>query len=122
MPKKVNEQITDSVTQTNTQVLAGSPANAMGNLFTSMGLAMSNLNNNATSAQQQANIGMQAATVQGVNALTAIGTAVLGRATEAIVKKTKNKPLANVTLLLKVPVDPMANSVNDIGLFFRSEP
>ena len=87
MPKKVNEQITDSVTQTNTQVLAGSPANAMGNLFTSMGLAMSNLNNNATSAQQQANIGMQAATVQGVNALTAIGTAVLGRATEAIVDK-----------------------------------
>ncbi|AIS57989.1 glycerol-3-phosphate dehydrogenase subunit C [Vibrio coralliilyticus] len=87
MPKKVNEQITDSVTQTNTQVLAGSPANAMGNLFTSMGLAMSNLNNNATSAQQQANIGMQAATVQGVNALTAIGTAVLGRATEAIVEK-----------------------------------
>ena len=86
MPKKVNEQITDSVTQTNTQVLAGSPANAMGNLFTSMGLAMSNLNNNATSAQQQANIGMQAATVQGVNALTAIGT-VLGRATEAIVEK-----------------------------------
>ena len=72
MPKKVNEQITDSVTQTNTQVLAGSPANAMGNLFTSMGLAMSNLNNNATSAQQQANIGMQAATVQGVNALTAL--------------------------------------------------
>ncbi|NOI74129.1 glycerol-3-phosphate dehydrogenase subunit C [Vibrio coralliilyticus] len=87
MPKKVNEQITDSVTQTNTQVLAGSPANAMANLFTSMGLAMSNLNNNATSAQQQANIGMQAATVQGVNALTAIGTAVLGRATEAIVEK-----------------------------------
>ncbi|EEX32850.1 MULTISPECIES: RebB family R body protein [Vibrio] len=87
MPKKVNEQITDSVTQTNTQVLAGSPANAMGNLFTSIGLAMSNLNNNATSAQQQANIGMQAATVQGVNALTAIGTAVLGRATEAIVEK-----------------------------------
>lgn len=59
----------------------------MGNLFTSMGLAMSNLNNNATSAQQQANIGMQAATVQGVNALTAIGTAVLGRATEAIAEK-----------------------------------
>lgn len=87
MPKKVNEQITDSVTQTNTQVLAGAPANAMGNLFTSMGLAMSNLNNNATSFQQQATIGMQAATVQGVNSLTAMGTAVLGRAAEAIVEK-----------------------------------
>ncbi len=92
MPKskdevKVNEQITDSVTQTNTQVLASSPSNAMGNLYTSMGLAMSNLNNNATNAQQQANIGMQAATVQGVNALTAIGTAALSRATEEIVEK-----------------------------------
>ncbi|CCN35158.1 conserved hypothetical protein [Vibrio nigripulchritudo SFn27] len=87
MPNKVNEKITDSVTQTNTQVLASSPSNAMGNLYTSMGLAMSNLNNNATNAQQQANIGMQAATVQGVNALTAIGTAALSRATEEIVEK-----------------------------------
>ncbi|PKF80447.1 glycerol-3-phosphate dehydrogenase subunit C [Vibrio sp. vnigr-6D03] len=86
-PLKVNEQITDSVTQTNTQVLASAPSNAMGNLYTSMGLAMSNLNNNATNAQQQANIGMQAATVQGVNALTAIGTAALSRATEEIVEK-----------------------------------
>lgn len=87
MAKTVNEQITDSITQTNTQVLAGTPANAMGNLYTAMGLAMSNLNMNATNAQQQANIGMQAATVQGVNSLTAIGSAVLGRAAEGVVEK-----------------------------------
>ncbi len=87
MAKKVNEQITDSITQTNTQVLGSAPATAMGNLFTAMGLAMSNMNNNATNAQQQAQIGMQAATVQGVNALTAMGTAVLGRATEEVVEK-----------------------------------
>lgn len=89
MSKKleVNEQITDSLTQTNTQVLGITPASAMGNLYTSMGLAMANLNSNAVSAQQQANIGMQAATVQGVNSLTAIGSAVLSRASEEIVEK-----------------------------------
>ncbi|WP_047042707.1 RebB family R body protein [Vibrio mexicanus] len=87
MAKKVNEQITDSITQTNTQVIGSAPSNAMGNLYTAMGLAMSNMNNNATSAQQQAQIGMQTATVQGVNSLTAMGTAVLGRATEEVVEK-----------------------------------
>jgi O-antigen/teichoic acid export membrane protein len=90
MAKKVDEQITDSVTQTGTQVLAGVPANAMGNLFTAIGQAMSNMNTNAASAQQQANISVQAATVQGVNALTAIGSAVLGRATESIIEEDKN--------------------------------
>jgi hypothetical protein len=60
---------------------------AMGSFYTSMGLALSNSNNNATAAQQQASITMQAATVQGVNALGAIGSAVLGRTAEAIVEK-----------------------------------
>ncbi|MDN3610574.1 RebB family R body protein [Vibrio ostreicida] len=87
MAKNVNEQVTDSITQTNTQVLGSTPANAMGNLFTAIGLAMSNMNNNATHTQQQAQIGMQAATVQGVNSLTTIGTAVLGRTTEEVVEK-----------------------------------
>lgn len=85
--KKVNEDVTDSITQTNTQVLASVPADAMGNLFASMGLALSNLNLNATSAQQQAQVGMQAATVQGINSLTALGSAVLGRASEEVVEK-----------------------------------
>ncbi|ADZ91901.1 RebB family R body protein [Marinomonas mediterranea] len=85
--KLVNEQITDSITQTNTQVVGSAPSTAMGNFYTAMGLAMSNLNNNATNSQQQANITMQSATVQGVNGLAAIGTAVLGRASEGIVEK-----------------------------------
>lgn len=84
---KVNETITDSVTQVNTKVLADTPAMAMGNLYTAMGLAMSNSGMNATSAQQQAGIVMQAATVQGVNSLTAIGSAVIGRSAEEIVEK-----------------------------------
>ena len=87
MAKTVNEQITDSVTQVNTKVLGDAPAMAMGNLFTATGLALSNAGNNATSAQQHAGITMQAATVQGVNSLGAIGSAVLGRAAEAVVEK-----------------------------------
>ncbi|WDE10824.1 RebB family R body protein [Thalassomonas haliotis] len=83
----VNEQITDSLTQVNTKVVAEAPAMAMGNLYTSMGLAISNASLNATSAQQQAGITMQSATVQGINSLTAIGSAVLGRAAEGVIEK-----------------------------------
>ena len=87
MAKTVNESITDSITQTNTKVLADAPAMAMGNLYTAIGQAMSLASNNATSGQQQAQITVQAATVQGVNSMTAIGAAVLGRAAEGIVEK-----------------------------------
>lgn len=87
MAKTVNESITDSITQTNTKVLADAPAMAMGNLYTAIGQAMSLASNNSTSAQQQAQITVQAATVQGVNSMTAIGAAVLGRAAEGIVEK-----------------------------------
>ncbi len=83
----MNEQVTDSITQVNTKVLGDAPAMAMGNFYTSMGLDLSNANNNATTSQQQASITMQAATVQGVNALGAIGSAVVGRAAEGIAEK-----------------------------------
>ncbi|KZN35406.1 RebB family R body protein [Pseudoalteromonas luteoviolacea] len=83
----VNKQITDSITQVNTKVLADNPAMAMGNLYASMGAALSNAGNNATNAQQQAAITVQAATIQGVNALGAVGSAVLGRAAAAITEK-----------------------------------
>ncbi|AWB67501.1 glycerol-3-phosphate dehydrogenase subunit C [Saccharobesus litoralis] len=87
MSKTVNEKITDSVTQVNTKVIGDAPAMAMGNLYSMMGLAISNAALNATSGQQQAGITMQSATVQGVNALGAIGSAVLGRAAEGVVEK-----------------------------------
>ncbi len=87
MAKTVNEKITDSVTQVNTKVLADAPAMAMGSLYTAMGQALANSGSNVTAAQQQAQITMQAATVQGVNSLGAIGSAVLGRATEEIIEK-----------------------------------
>lgn len=83
----VNEQITDSVTQVNTKVVGETPAMAMGNLLMSTSQALSNAAHNATVAQQQANITMQAATVQGVNSLMSTGSAVIGRSAEEIIEK-----------------------------------
>ncbi|UAA37899.1 RebB family R body protein [Paraneptunicella aestuarii] len=83
----VNEQITDSVTQVNTKVVGESPAMAMGNLLMSTSQALANAAHNATAAQQQAQITMQAATVQGVNSLMAIGSSVVGRSAEGIIEK-----------------------------------
>lgn len=83
----VNEQITDSVTQVNTKVVGETPAMAMGNLLMSTSQALSNAAHNATGAQQQAQITMQAATVQGVNSLMSIGSSVIGRAAEGVIEK-----------------------------------
>ena len=83
----VNEQVTDSVTQVNTKVVGETPAMAMGNLLMSTSHALSNAAHNATAAQQQAQITMQAATVQGVNSLMAIGSSVIGRCAEGIIEK-----------------------------------
>ena len=83
----VNEQITDSVTQVNTKVVGETPAMAMGNLLMATSQALGNSAHNATAAQQQAQITMQAATVQGVNSLMAIGGAVIGRSAEGIIEE-----------------------------------
>lgn len=83
----VNEQITDSVTQVNTKVVGETPAMAMGNLLMATSQALGASSHNATAAQQQAQITMQAATVQGVNSLMAIGSSVIGRSAEGIIEK-----------------------------------
>lgn len=83
----VNEQVTDSVTQVNTKVVGETPAIALGNLQMSTSQALANAALNASGAQQQATITMQAATVQGVNALMSTGSAVIGRSAEGIIEK-----------------------------------
>ncbi|NVK72142.1 glycerol-3-phosphate dehydrogenase subunit C [Marinomonas sp. CT5] len=83
----VNEQVTDSVTQVNTKVVGETPAMAMGNLLMSTSHALGTSAHNATAAQQQAQITMQAATVQGVNSLMAIGSSVIGRSAEGVIEK-----------------------------------
>ncbi|ALO41668.1 RebB family R body protein [Pseudoalteromonas sp. SS15] len=82
----VNPQVTDSVTQVNTKVVGETPAMAMGNLLMSTSQALGNAAHNATAAQQQAAITMQAATVQGVNSLMSIGSSVIGRSAESIIE------------------------------------
>ncbi len=83
-PTAVNNQITDSVTQANVQTLASSPAVAMGNLYQATAQALANAAHNATTAQQQANIMAQAATVMGVATLYSIDTASTGISTKTI--------------------------------------
>ena len=82
----VNPQVTDSVTQVNTKVVGETPEMAMGNLLMSTSQALGNAAHNATAAQQQAAITMQAATVQGVNSLMSIGSSVIGRSAESIIE------------------------------------
>jgi hypothetical protein len=68
----VNNQITDSVTEINTEVLGNAPAAALANLYQATAQALANAAHNATVAQQQGNILAQAVTTQGVNMLYAI--------------------------------------------------
>ena len=83
----VNEQVTDSVTQVNTATIGGVPAMSMGNLLMATGQALSTIALNATNANQQSGIAMQATTVQGINSLVATGSAVIGRSSELIIEK-----------------------------------
>ena len=83
-PTAVNNQITDSVTQANVEVVADAPAIAMGNLYQATAQALANSAHNATTAQQQNNVTAQAATTMGVCTLYSIDTASTGAATKAI--------------------------------------
>ncbi|SHK25748.1 Killing trait domain-containing protein [Desulfatibacillum alkenivorans DSM 16219] len=79
-PTSVNNQITDSVTQSNVEVVAASPAMAMGNLFMSASQALGNAAHNAATSQQQTNVTAQAATTQSVSTLFCLDTASAGLA------------------------------------------
>lgn len=83
-PTAVNSQITDSVTQANTQVVAASPAMAMGNLMMATSQALSMTAHNATTQQQNTNQTAQATMTQGVSTLYSIDTASTGVATAKI--------------------------------------
>lgn len=74
MDTKVNDQITDAVTQANVKVLGEAPAVAMGNLYQAMAHSTGILFQNAVSAQNQQNILAQAATTQGMMQIYSIDT------------------------------------------------
>jgi hypothetical protein len=71
-PTAVNSQITDAVTQSNVQVLGGSPAQALGSLYQVSAQALATAALNATAAQQQAGILAQAVTTRCVQSLVAV--------------------------------------------------
>ena len=83
-PTSVNSQVTDAVSQANTEVLGDAPAVAMGNLYQAIAQALANAAHNATNAQQQSFVTAQAATTQGVATLFSIDTATVGIATMEI--------------------------------------
>ncbi|MBB4655603.1 RebB family R body protein [Xanthomonas arboricola] len=83
-PTAVNDQITDSVTQANLQVLGSAPAAAMGNLYQATAQALANAAHNATLAQQQMYVTAQAATTMGVSLLYSLDTGTAGAATRKI--------------------------------------
>lgn len=83
-PTAVNDQITDSVTQANVEVLGTAPAMAMGSLFQATSQALANAAHVATLAIQQSNVTAQAATTMGVAILYSLDTASVGKATASI--------------------------------------
>ena len=83
-PTWLNSQITDSVTQTNTQVVGDSPAVSTSNLYMATSQALSNSAHNATTNQQNTATSQQASTVMGVSNLYSVDTASTARGTKMI--------------------------------------
>ncbi|NML05988.1 RebB family R body protein [Sphingomonas sp. G-3-2-10] len=75
-PTAVNDQITDSVTQSNVMVTGSAPALALANLYQATSQALSNAALNAANAQQQNYVIAQAATTVGVSTLYSLIGAV----------------------------------------------
>lgn len=76
MPDTVNPQVTDSITQVNTEVVALSPAVAMSNVYVASAQALSAMMQNTTAAQ--------GASTALITASTQVGVAVLGKLTEQV--------------------------------------
>lgn len=87
MVTPVNSMITDSVCQTNLQVLGSAPAMAMGSLYQTHAHSAGILAQNCVQAQQQASISALAATNMGIqqvyNASTMAGAAATGKVAQS---------------------------------------
>ncbi|ACR32006.1 RebB family R body protein [Burkholderia glumae] len=83
-PTAVNSQVTDSVSEANTEVVGTAPAVAMGNLFVATGQALSNAAHNATNNQNQSYVTLQTSTMQGVSTLLGMDTATTGVVSQKI--------------------------------------
>ena len=100
MPKAVNVQITDAVTQSNVKVVGDAPAMAMGAIFQSLAHSTGILYENAASSQQQLAIAGQAATNQGVIQIYSLDTMAGAVATAKVAQSdTPDTLLALLTAL-----------------------
>jgi len=68
-PTAVNDQITDSVSQSNVQVLGAAPGHAMATLYSAVGQSLALSAANAATHQQNVNVIMQAITARAVRTL-----------------------------------------------------
>jgi len=68
-PTSVNDQITDSVTQSNVEVLGDAPAQAMGSLYQATAQALATAAQNAVSHQQNLDTLGRAVLASAVNSL-----------------------------------------------------
>lgn len=80
----VNGQITDSVSQTNVEVLGTAPAMSMGTTYQSLGHSTGLLFESSVGAQQQLAIAAQAAANQGVIQMYTVNTMAGAAATAKI--------------------------------------
>lgn len=78
MASTVNEQVTDSITQTNVEVVGMAPAIAMANLYQATSNALSNTAQNMSVAQAMGANMMIASTGVGVAVLNKLATQVAG--------------------------------------------
>ncbi|WP_042722379.1 RebB family R body protein [Flavobacterium sp. B17] len=74
METKVNEQITDAVTQSNVKVVGEAPAMALANVYQTAAHSTGLMFENAVNAQNQQNILAQAAANQGIMQIYSIDT------------------------------------------------
>ena len=97
-PTAVNDQITDSIVQSNTQVVGSAPAVAVGNLFQATGQALGNAAHNATTNQQHLTVTSQASMTDSVSTLYSIDTASTGVATNSIFGSISKTPKGGVVI------------------------
>ncbi len=101
LPTAVNGQITDSVTQANTEVLGASPAMGMGAMYQSLGHSTGILFENAVGSQQQLSIAGQSATNQGVIQLYSVNTMAGAVATNKIANSDTSETMLSLVTALK---------------------
>ncbi len=100
-PTPVNGQITDSVTQANTEVLGNAPAMGMGAIYQSLGHSTGILYENGVNTQQQLGIAAQAATNQGVIQIYSVNTMAGATATSKIAQSDTPSTMLSLLTALK---------------------